>query len=374
MVKVLKTLLLLFCTFSASIVKADEFSIETFTIAAGETKEITIHLTGTRNYINFQLDLYLPKGIYVEEEVDGDEVFLTCDVNSDMKNRDHYCEGSKIPDMEGHYRFLVASPKNRTFKKQEGDVLDLTIVASDMVTTGEQVIKLTGQKLTDSDLTGHPLADKECPCEVQINTKVSSLEFASFSWPRDLDFTNSGVKAFIAKDYKDNSVQLVEVTKVPANTGVILNGSEGTYHPQTTTDATDDVTGNLLSSTAEAAFTIPQGQNNVYVLSNKNEGKAGLYRALPGVTVKQYKSYMVLNDVQGAKDAYTFDFNTDGIVTVDAASPSTSNAPIYNISGQRVGADSRVCPTGSATDAGRHGSLPLPKGIYVIGGKKYVVR
>ena len=361
------------CLLCSSNALADEFNIAHFTIAAGEKKTDTLHLDGSRKYINFQLDIFLPDGITIETNA---RKRLLWSINMDMQEYegDHLIEGNKLDDVEGHYRMIVRSSDNYSFKKMSGDIVDIPLVASDQVSTGEQTIKLTQQTLTDEERQGHDLVDKECPCEVQINSKVSSLEFASFSWPRDLDFTNSGVKAYIAKDYKDNSVQLVEVTKVPANTGVILNGSEGTYHPQTTTDATDDVTGNLLSSTAEAAFTIPQGQNNVYVLSNKNNGKAGLYRALPGVTVKQYKAYMVLNDVQGAKDAYTFDFNTDGIVTVDAASPSTSNAPIYNISGQRVGADSRVCPTVSATDAGRHGSLPLPKGIYVIGGKKYVVR
>ena len=347
MTKIFKAALLLMGLFAASTIKADEFRIERFTIAAGKTKPVTLYLDGSCDYINFQLDIYLPEGISIQEEEDG---YLACYVNSEM-NRDHYCNSSKLTDVEGHYRFIVSSPKNNKFKQVSGNVLDITLLASDQVSTGEQVIKLTNQKLTDVSLVRHEIDNKECPCEVQINTTVTSLEFASFSWPRALDFTNSGVKAYIAKEFKNGSVQLEEVTKVPANAGVILNGSPGTYNPQTT-EVTDDVSGNLLTGTADGDYTIDA--DNVYVLSNLDG--PGLYRAKRGVTVKQYKAYMVLNS-QGAKDAYTFDFTTDGIQTIDSSQVATDNsdAPaVYNISGQRVGS--------------------TPKGIYVSGGKKYVVR
>lgn len=351
MTKFFKAALLLMGLFAASTIKADEFRIERFTIAAGETKTVTLYLDGSRDYINFQLDIYLPEGVYIQEEEDG---YLVCDVNSDMKNRDHYCNSSKLTDEKGHYRFVVSSPKNNKFKQVSGNVLNITLVASDQVSTGEQVIKLTNQKLTDVSLEGHKIDNKECLCKVQINTKVSSLEFASFSWPRALDFTDTGVKAYIAKDSKNGSVKLEEVKKVPANTGVILNGSQGTCHPQTT-DVTDDVSGNLLTGTAKGDYKIDA--DNVYVLSNLDNGKPGLYRAKAGVTVKQYKAYMVLSGSQDAKDAYTFDFTTDGIEAIDCSQVATDNsdAPtLYNISGQRVGSTT--------------------KGIYVSGGKKYVVR
>ena len=350
MTKFFKAALLLMGLFAASTIKADEFRIEKFTIAAGKTKTVTLYLDGSCDYINFQLDIYLPEGITIEENSRG---IPNWKINLEMQTGvgDHAISGNKLDDTKGHYRIIVKSDYNYAFKSQKGNIVDLPLVASDQVLTGEQVIKLTNQTLTDKSLTGYKFDDKECPCEVQINTTVSPLEFASFSWPRALDFTNSGVKAYIAKEFKNGSVQLEEVTKVPANAGVILNGSPGTYNPQTT-EVTDDVSGNLLTGTADGDYTIDA--DNVYVLSNIDG--PGLYRAKVGVTVKQYKAYMVLNS-QGAKDAYTFDFTTDGIQTIDSSQVATDNsdAPaVYNISGQRVGS--------------------TPKGIYVSGGKKYVVR
>ncbi len=353
MTKFFKAALLLMGLFAASTIKADEFRIERFTIAAGETKTVTLYLDGSRDYINFQLDIYLPEGITIEENSRG---IPNWKINLEMQTEvgDHAISGNKLDDTKGHYRIIVKSDYNYAFKSQKGNIVDLPLVASDQVLTGEQVIKLTNQTLTDKSLTGHKFDDKDCPCEVQINTTVSSLEFASFSWPRALDFTDTGVKVYIAKDSKNGSVKLEEVKKVPANTGVILNGNQGTCHPQTT-DVTDDVSGNLLTGTAKGAYKIDA--DNVYVLSNLDNGKPGLYRANVGVTVKQYKAYMVLSGSQDAKDAYSFDFTTDGIEAIDFSQVSTDNSDasaIYSINGQRVRITS--------------------KGIYVSGGKKYVVR
>ena len=355
MTQLIKKTLFLACLLIPVSALADEFCIEQFTIAAGEKKTVTLHLDGTRDYINFQLDIYLPVGITIEKNARG-KILWTINMDMQEYEGDHTITGSQLSDVKGHYRIIVESDQNYTFAKQKGDIVNLPLVASDQVSTGEQMIKIAQQTLTGDDRIGYELADKECPCEVQINTTVQSLEFASFSWPRDLDFSNSGVKAYIAKDYANGSVQLEEVTKVPAGTGVILNGSAGTYHLQTTTDATDDVSGNMLKGTAEGDYKIDL--DNVYVLSNLDNGKPGMYRAKAGVTVKQYKAYMLLSDSQGVKDSYSFDIATDGIGTIGNSQLSIDETRVYNISGQRVST----------------GSLHLQKGIYVSGGKKYVVR
>lgn len=161
--KITKTTLLLMFLFSAGIVKADEFTLEPFSIVAGETKTVTIHLDGSRPYINFQLDLYLPVGFSIEEDADGE---LLWDVNADMKNEDHYANGRKLADAEGHYRVIVASPKNRPFKNVSGNVLDIPLVAAEDVEPGEYVIRITNQKLTSEELLGYCLDDKECPFSV----------------------------------------------------------------------------------------------------------------------------------------------------------------------------------------------------------------
>ena len=142
---------------------ADEFTIEPFSIVASETKTITIHLDGSRSYINFQMDLYLPQGFSIEADTDGE---LLWDVNADMKNEDHNASGRKLEDVDGHYRVIVASPKNRPFKNLSGNVLDIPLVSAENVKPGEYVIGITNQKLTSDELLGYRLDDKECSFRV----------------------------------------------------------------------------------------------------------------------------------------------------------------------------------------------------------------
>lgn len=60
---------------------------------------------------------------------------------------------------------------------------------------------------------------------------ISSVGMKTFSCSQDLDFTGQEVRAYIASGYFKNSkeVLLNRVYSVPAGTGVLLKGDEGTY-------------------------------------------------------------------------------------------------------------------------------------------------
>ena len=123
---------------------------------------------------------------------------------------------------------------------------------------------------------------------LQMLTKVSSLGYATFSWPFALDFSYTDAEAYIIRDFNGGSVKMERVWRVPANTGLILNGLEGEFklHALEDDEYTDDVTGNLLIGTAYGDYKIDQ--DNVFVLSNLKG--PGLYRAGKGVTVRQFKA------------------------------------------------------------------------------------
>ena len=202
---------------------------------------------------------------------------------------------------------------------------------------------------------------------LQMLTKVSSLGYATFSWPFALDFSYTDAEAYIIRDFNGGSVKMERVWRVPANTGLILNGREGEFklHALEDDEYTDDVTGNLLIGTAYGDYKIDQ--DNVFVLSNLKG--PGLYRAGKGVTVRQFKAYMVLNDeAANAKEAFAFDFTTDGIKQLEnEATPNPSSKggeAVYDLTGRQV------CDSGQLSIV----NYQLPKGVYVIGGKKYVVR
>lgn len=123
-----------------------------------------------------------------------------------------------------------------------------------------------------------------------------------------------------------------------------------TYQLQTTEDATDDVSGNLLTSTATGVYTIVAG-DNIYVLSNLNNGQAGFYIADEGVAIGQYKAY--LNYVTGSRGLkFSFaDNEVSGIRSIDT--PSVQQA-VYNLQGQRT-------------------TMPR-QGLYIKGGRKIIVK
>lgn len=93
--------------------------------------------------------------------------------------------------------------------------------------------------------------------------------------------------------------------------------------------------------------------NNWYVLGRKN-GRMAFYR-LQTNTITANKAYYVYNGTT-TSGSLTFDFSGGtNSITIPATTPGAdSNAPVYDLQGRRVTAPA--------------------KGIYIKGGKKYVVR
>lgn len=345
---------------------ADELSVETFTIAAGEEKMVRINLDNESAWSAVQFVLELPEGLSIKKKSNGDPNFVLTDrLKPTVYDED---EGADIIArhtvntnlMDGLYHVAVWSPQSLDIVGNSGAILTITVIASDQVSSGEQKCKLTGVKLIDhTGEIAYTQPDTECDCNININTTVTTLGYASFSWPRALDFSNSGLVAYIATDCNGKSIQLQEVTKVPANTGLILKGAEGTentYQLQTTDDeGLDDVSSNQLTGTANEAYNVES--NNIYVLSNLDDGKPGFYLASNGIQVAQYKAYLTYSGDAPAREGLTF--NESETPTGIGGNKlfimnGRQDESIYDLQGRSV--------------------KPHHKGIYVSGGKKIIVK
>ena len=186
----------------------------------------------------------------------------------------------------------------------------------------------------------------------EISIDITENLWASYSSTKALDFSNSGLTAYIATTSNGSSVHYEPVTYVPANTGIILNGTQGT-HVAVTIPSADAVGTNLLVSTANDAHEVTAGEvGKVYAFGIKG-GKVGFVQAEAGYTVAQGRSYLDLSTV-GAKG---IDFiglpgsETDGIDTIHNAQFIMHN-DYFNLAGQRVSKDY--------------------KGIVIVNGKKYL--
>lgn len=200
---------------------------------------------------------------------------------------------------------------------------------------------------TDNYLNGWGAGDHE-RCEwvieevTSLPVTISAAGYATLYSPVALTIP-SGVTAYVATD-NDTYLSLTAVDGgiIPAETGVILAGAEGTYNFAITTGGS--VGSNALTGT-EVAIARPE---NSYILSTSGGTNVGFYK--DGVqTIPGFKAYLPAGGVSPVK---TFVFDETGIESV--GSETKANGAIYTLAGQRV--------------------AKAQKGLYIVNGKKVLVK
>lgn len=160
----------------------------------------------------------------------------------------------------------------------------------------------------------------------------------SFSSTQPLDFTGLPVEAYIVTAKNGNSFVKKQVYKVPANTGLIVEGAENTYRiPVACANATfDDVTGNMLKPTATAAYPVPDDGNAYYGLFYSYvQEKVGFQKKAPGFIFGIGKSYLFLSGQQA--EANINEIFCDETTAIQGVYNNTwTDDKAYNLNGQRV--------------------------------------
>ena len=164
----------------------------------------------------------------------------------------------------------------------------------------------------------------------------------SFSSTKGLDFTDQPVEAYIVTEKNGNSFIKEQVFKVPENTGLVIEGAEGTYKiPVVDANASlDNVSDNLLQSTATQEFSVPEDDGNVYygLFYSYDKEMVGFKKKEVGYTFAKGKSYLRLTQQQ-AKDFTEIFFGEiiDGIATtMQGVNNTWTDGNAYNLNGQRV--------------------------------------
>jgi len=187
------------------------------------------------------------------------------------------------------------------------------------------------------------------------SSKTSNVTITSAGWktlcsPYSLDFTGLGVKAYIVTGTESDgtTLSLTQVNKVPAQTGILLEG-EGTYDVPMIdiSDATDAVSANKLVGVVTNKT---KDAESIYVLMNESNG-VGFYQNSNAFTVGANTAYLPADFAAGAKARF-FGFGNDATAIKTIAVDAAENVAIYNLSGQRVNA--------------------AYKGIVIKNGKKYL--
>ena len=210
-------------------------------------------------------------------------------------------------------------------------------VTSAMITAASTGLYISGGNyhLTSAKLIKAPSA-----------VNIGTTGYATFGYPAALDLT--GIEAYTAAVSGDKVVlSSVKGKKIPAGTGIILEGTNGdAISLPLTTASTDEIgTNNLHVSDGTVTG------NNIYVLANKNNG-VGFYKLQNGEKVPAGKAYLEITS-GSAPEFIGFGNGTTGI---DNLTPALSNGGevYHDLQGRRV-----VQPT---------------KGAYIVNGKVVVIK
>ncbi len=191
---------------------------------------------------------------------------------------------------------------------------------------------------------GYNLACSVEAIPTTVAKTISTAEYATFCSPYALDFTGTGLTAYVAS-VSENVVTFTEVTSVPANTGVLLKGAAREYNIPTTTTADATITSALVGVLKDTKVA-----GGIFVLMNGAQG-VGFYKTGGEFTVGANTAYLPAQ-VAGAREF--IGFGDDTTTGINAISNEKMNGEVYNLNGQRV-----VAPA---------------KGLYIVNGKKVVLK
>ncbi len=187
-----------------------------------------------------------------------------------------------------------------------------------------------------------------------VDKTISAAGYATYCSPYALDFTGSNLTAYIAAKDADNNVTFSTITKVPANTGILLKGAAGNYAINTTTDAIETVANNALIGVTKKTVVNKKG---IFVLMNGGQG-VGFYKTTAeSFTVGANTAYIDAlpePEGEGARTFIGFDFDNTTTAIEGVAAEKNFNGEIYNLQGQRV--------------------IKAQKGLYIINGKKVLFK
>ena len=177
---------------------------------------------------------------------------------------------------------------------------------------------------------------------------VSTANYRTFASVRAHDFTDvEGLTAYTAS-VSEKKVTFTAVTKaVPAGTGLLLKGEAATYYVPVVASAYP-VEGNALIGVTEETSDVAAG---IFVLMNGAKG-VGFYKTTNTFTLGANTAYLPAS----VGSRLFIGFNDDGEETtgINGVKEMKENRAIYNLRGMRVTTPS--------------------KGLYIIGGKKVVIK
>ena len=178
--------------------------------------------------------------------------------------------------------------------------------------------------------------------------KLAADGYSTYCSENRLDISKTtGVTAYIVNNVTETTVELQEVSVIPAETGFVLKGTGSAWYDLYKTESVaDDVSGNQLHGT----LTELSAPANTFALSTK-KGVTGFYPVNTGLMIPAHKAYLTATGSMAR--SLSIDGEVTDILNVDSY-VNAIPAEFYSIHGVKV-----ARPT---------------KGIYISNGKKVVIK
>lgn len=196
----------------------------------------------------------------------------------------------------------------------------------------------------------------------EVDITIGSMGMATFCSAKDLDFSEvTGLKAYTATGYDHGTLTVTRVLNAPAGTGLLLQGEAGTYEVPTASATGYYI--NLLHGVTEDTWLTPTDGDQTNFLLGEKDGVVTFYRLAEAGTLAAGKAYLqlptsVVGELAGGRTMrIVADDETTGIKEVTELAGSVvagQDGSVYDLSGRRVN--------------------PTKKGVYVVRGRKVVIR
>ena len=240
--------------------------------------------------------------------------------------------GKKLTWDDSNYALLWAVVK-------DGKVVDFTTEPAYTLTeTGEYAVRAANEMGGLSEVSA-TVAVTELPATVSV--KLNANGYATLASDKALNFADvEGLTAYIVATKSETAAELKEVTAVPAETGLVLKGEASAEYEIPVAATAEAVTGNLLKA-AVSVTTVDA--KSVYVLDGNQ------FKVFSGREIPAGKAYL-----PKTSDSRLLDIVLGDATGISEAEALNEEGSVYSLSGQKV-----VKPA---------------KGVYIVGGKKVVVK
>jgi len=267
---------------------------------------------------------------------------------------------------EGEFAKTITGA-SQTFDVKEQEDIVLTLTAYEGYKLGAVTVNGVDKTaavtsdgvLTITDVNGNQTVSVEFVLDGNsVAVTIGELGAATFCCEEALDFSGTEeVKAYIVSAFHPatGKVTLTRITDVPAGTGIVLLGNEGTYDIPLGTGETY-VVNILVGVTADKVLNKTEGANSNFILANGENG-VGFYAVKDGSTLAAGKAYLSLPTAVLPSSAQSIGFRFDDATNIASPQPSPEGkGDWYDLNGRRVN------------------GAPTAPGLYIKDGRKVIVK